>query len=75
MKPFAYAHAGGSNWRDCVEACLKRLGRPGHGIGFVYFTDVLVEHSNDIVDTLRAATGVSDWVGTVGVGVLATGAE
>ena len=69
MTPFAFAH--GTDWRKCVE----RLGRPGRGLGFVYFTDLLADESKEILDTLRSRTGVADWVGTVGTGVIATGTE
>lgn len=72
---FAFGHAAGADWRECVETCLPRLGRPGAGLGFCYFTDALVDDAAKIVDALRAATGVDDWVGTVGTGVLATGVE
>src|SRR6185312_9729647 len=62
MKPFAFAH--GRDWRGAIKA----LGRPGRGLGFVYFTDPLVSQSNEILRTLREATGVADWIGTVGTG-------
>jgi small ligand-binding sensory domain FIST len=74
MSTFAYGHAAGP-WRECVSACAGRLGRPGRGLGFVYFTDALLDHAKDILQELRSLTGVEDWVGSVGVGVLATGAE
>jgi small ligand-binding sensory domain FIST len=73
--PFRYAHARGANWRECVEACGERLGTPGGGLGFVYFTESLMPHAANIVAALRDRTGVRDWIGTVGVGVLATGVE
>ena len=69
MKPFAFAH--GPDWRRCVGA----LGRPGRGLGFLYLTDVLVEQTEDILQALRAQTGVVDWIGTVGTGVIASGTE
>ena len=72
---FAYGHAAGAGWRDCVSACLMQLGRPGAGLGFAYFTDALLPHAQEIIDALREGSGVRDWVGTVGTGVLATGAE
>ncbi len=71
---FPYAHASG-DWRHCVDACANRLGRQGGGLGFVYFTDALVADAENIVEGLRSRTGVADWVGTVGTGVLATGVE
>jgi small ligand-binding sensory domain FIST len=75
MTSFAFGHAAGATWQDCVSACAAQLGRPGRGLGFVYFTDALVGNADAILRELRSRTGVDDWVGSVGVGVLATGAE
>jgi small ligand-binding sensory domain FIST len=72
MKPFAFAHARGPS---VAQACAAQLGRPGRGLGFLYFTDALVGQAQHILDTLRGRTGVADWVGTVGTGVIATGTE
>jgi len=69
MKAFAFAH--GPDWRACVDA----LGRPGRGLGFVYFTDALGGEADEILDVLKTQTGVRDWIGSVGTGVLATGTE
>ena len=75
MSVFNFAHSGGANWRECVERCADRLGRAGGGLGFVYFSDALVGEAREIVDVLRSRSGVQDWVGTVGTGVIATGTE
>ncbi len=72
---FAYGHAAAPTWRECVSACAGRLGRPGRGLGFVYFSDALVNDASRILEELQDRTGVQDWVGSVGLGVLATGAE
>jgi len=72
---FRYAHAAAPTWRECVSACAERLGRPARGLGFVYFTDAFVDDAVKILHELRNRTGVEDWIGSVGVGVLATGAE
>jgi small ligand-binding sensory domain FIST len=69
MSRFAFAH--GSDWAQCAE----RLGRPGRGLGFVYFTDALLDRSEAMLETLRRRTGVADWIGSVGTGVIATGTE
>jgi small ligand-binding sensory domain FIST len=69
MQAFAFAH--GPDWRACVEA----LGRPGRGLGFVYFTDALAGEADRILDSLKTQTGVRDWIGSVGTGILATGTE
>ena len=69
MKAFAFAH--GPDWRRCVAG----LGRPAGGLGIVYFTDALVDESSTILSELKSSTGIEDWIGTVGTGILATGAE
>ena len=58
-----------------MELCAAGLGRPGGGLGFVYLADALVDDAQKIVEALRERTGVADWVGTVGTGVIATGTE
>ena len=75
MSAFHAAHARGETWQECVARCTGRLGRPGGGLGFVYFTEALVPHAAPIVETLREKTGVSDWIGTVGIGIIASGTE
>jgi small ligand-binding sensory domain FIST len=72
---FAYGHAAAPSWRECVAACAQQLGRPGRGLGFVYFTDPLVGFASQILEALQQRTGVEQWVGSVGLGVLATGVE
>jgi small ligand-binding sensory domain FIST len=71
MTPFSLAHGRGADWRHV----LRGLGMPGHGLGFVYLTDSLADEAADILAALRGETGVQDWIGTVGTGVLATGTE
>lgn len=75
MSRFRHAHAAGATWQECVDACVAQLGRADSGLGFLYFTDALVPHAEKIVAALRTRTGIVDWVGTVGVGILATGIE
>ena len=72
---FAYGHAAAPSWRECVSLCAQRRGRPGRGLGFVYFTDAFVGSAQQILDALKERTGVENWVGSVGLGVLATGAD
>jgi small ligand-binding sensory domain FIST len=72
---FRYAHATGADWQECIARSAARLGKPDGGLGFIYFTEALMPNAEEMVETLRDVTGVRDWVGTVGTGILATGAE
>jgi small ligand-binding sensory domain FIST len=80
MDSFALAHAAGSDWRTIVETCLADLNPPDRRAGFerlglVYLTDDLAANAGDILTLLRARTDIADWVGTVGMGICATGQE
>jgi small ligand-binding sensory domain FIST len=53
-----------------VAADLAAQGRGG-ALGFVYVTDRSKADMVAVVETLRAGTGVQQWIGTVGFGVIA----
>ena len=76
MTDFATAHVADGEARPLAEALIGELGDiDGHTIGFLYVTDQLAGSLNDIVDILKARSGIGNWVGTVGLGVCATGTE
>jgi small ligand-binding sensory domain FIST len=74
---FAAAHAAGEDWREVVEACLGALAPlpEGANLGWVYATDALEGDFERIVEALRAGTGLSQWIGTLGTGISACGVE
>lgn len=73
---FHAASATGPDWGQTVKACLDRLGDVrGCTLGFLYVTDSLADQATSILNLLRGVTGIRDWVGTVGLGVLGGGDE
>jgi small ligand-binding sensory domain FIST len=74
---FRAAYGAGEGWQDSLQACLEALAAPPEGanLGLVYTTDLLAGDLAEIVARLRAATGIQDWLGTVGTGVSACGLE
>jgi len=74
---FRCGHARAEGWRDAAERCLRAIGDvpASVNIGFLYFTDHFAADAESLLAYLRDATGVSQWVGSVGIGVLATGTE
>ena len=74
---FRLAHAADGDWRALVEDCIEQLADvpSAANLGFVYVTDTLDESFEPIAQRLREATGVDDWVGTIGVGVCVGGRE
>ncbi len=79
MTPFRYAHAAGSNARRLVDACAGPLAPSGNeargGLGFLYVSEQIGGELPEILTRLKLATGTTDWVGSVGTGVCATGQE
>jgi small ligand-binding sensory domain FIST len=69
--------ATGVEWQSVVPACLDALGEvPGAAnLGFLYVTDPLAPYLEHVLDALRDATGVGDWVGSVGSAICCTGRE
>ena len=75
MPEFRHAHAAATDWREAADACLAQLGQGPASLGFLYTTDLLADHIGDILALFRSKTGVRHWVGTVGLGVCASGKE
>ena len=75
---FRYAHASHADWKTATEVALVDLAKPTRlpaSLGFVYFTESFVPYAAEILLLLKTHSGVTDWVGSVGVGICATGTE
>ena len=72
---FRYGHANAKDWREAANSCLAQLGQGPSTLGFLYVTDLLADHLGDILALFRGTTGVPHWVGTVGLGICASGRE
>ncbi len=77
MTAFRIAHAATGDWGRATESIASALGRGDdvRGIGFVYVTDHFAHAFAEIISRLRTTTGLRDWVGTVGLGILADSEE
>ena len=72
------AHGSNADWRVAADTCLQALGQQQGSVanlGFVYASDAFAPHFSDISAYLRDATGIAHWVGSVGLGVCASGVE
>jgi small ligand-binding sensory domain FIST len=84
MKLFPYAHATHPQWRMAAGLVLAQLraqmALPDHAtaptLGIVYITDHYVNEAEAILEALGAELPeITDWAGTVGIGVAANNAE
>ncbi len=74
---FASGSSTQSDWRLATQECLAQAcgGQADLNLGFIYVTSEHAGNLEAIVSALKASSGISDWVGTTGIGILATGAE
>jgi small ligand-binding sensory domain FIST len=74
---FAAGFSTGPDWGACAKACLNDLGAlpAGANLGFLYATDALADDLGSMLAFLRGTTGIQHWVGSVGLGVAASGIE
>ncbi len=84
MKLFPYGHATHPQWPMAAGLVLAQLrahmALPGYAtaptLGLLYITDHYAAHAQDILDHLSAElTEVTDWSGTVGVGIASNNVE
>lgn len=77
MQQFPMFHGSGEDWRAICRDCLGRLGalRSAANLGFLYTTAPLAPEVENILSFLKDATGVSHWIGSVGIGIGCTGQE
>ena len=84
MKLFPYGHATHPQWPMAAALVLAQLrammALPGYAsaptLGLLYITDRYAGHAQDILDHLSAELPeVTDWSGTVGVGIASNNVE
>ena len=74
---FVAAHAAADDWAAAAASCAEQLTLlpDGANLGFVYASDGLAGDLPRILPFLRQRTRIADWVGSVGLGVCASGQE
>lgn len=69
-RAFAAACAFAEDWQAAAEACLASLATPrGANLGFLYFSDRYDQDAEALLDYVRRATGIDNWVGSIGIGI------
>jgi len=75
------AHAAHDDWNQAVQECCVALSKTSTTgsrqatLGLIYVTDYLADDLKNILRHLTDQTGISQWVGTVGMGICAGGTE
>lgn len=68
---FRAGYAAGGDWQAAFAAALADAWPlpADANLGFVYATDYYAPHFGEIVERLKAETGIQRWSGTVGLGI------
>ena len=74
-RPFASAIHMGDDPRSVADALGNGLGGAEGRLGVLYASENFAPHLEGMVETLRQHTGVTDWIGAAGYGVIAGGEE
>ncbi|GAB2825448.1 hypothetical protein GCM10027276_30420 [Comamonas piscis] len=84
MKLFPFGHVTHPDWRMAVALVVAqlrgRMAQAGYatapGLGLVYFSDAFARHAPQLLEALQDEfPQISDWSGSVAVGVMASHAE
>ena len=80
MSNFIFEHSSGPDWKIIGGDLLSKISvatiNSDHScLGIVYLTDHLTTDAQNIINFLRVNTGVQEWIGSVGIGICATGTE
>lgn len=75
--PFRVSHAAAEDWAHAAKACADGLLPlpEGANLGFLYVTDALAGDLGSLLTYLKQKTGIADWVGSVGLGVMGGATE
>jgi hypothetical protein len=75
---FRDAHATGQDCSQAAKTALETMKGArlpsGANLGFLYVTDHLAGDLGSILTFLRSRTGIENWDGSIGIGVIAAGA-
>jgi len=77
MNQFLLAHSANKPANILLDECIQQLGDipPEATFGFIYISDQLLDEAEFIINQLKQKTGLNHWVGSVGIGLIATEQE
>ena len=77
MKQFLLAHSAGHSGDELLDDCLKQLSSipPEATFGFLYISDHLTHQAESLFNRLKNLTDITYWVGSTGMGIIASQTE
>jgi small ligand-binding sensory domain FIST len=77
MNRFLLARSAGHSANKLLDDCIKQLGSipPEATFGFLYLSDYLLDEASALLNRLKSLTDIPNWVGSLGMGIIASNAE
>lgn len=77
MDTFFHVSSCGDNTEAVLQDCMQQLVNcpEDANLGFIYVSDVLADSFDNILHHCKITSGVHNWVGSLGIGVIANGSE
>lgn len=77
MNRFLLAQSAGRAGDELLVDCLNQLGSipPEANFGFLYLSDHLSDQAEPLLNRLKQVTDIDYWVGSVGIGIIASKTE
>lgn len=77
LNTFLATHSDAANWLEAASNCLAQIPAipATANLGFLYASDEFAQNLPNILNYFKDATRIEHWVGTVGVGICASGKE
>jgi len=77
LDTFFHVSSFGENTETVLQDCLQQLANcpSDTNLGFIYVSDTIADSLHDILHHCKITSGVSNWVGSLGIGIIANSKE
>ncbi len=77
MDTFFHASSHGDNTESVLQECMQQLVNCPQeaNFGFIYVSDVIADSFADILHHCKITSGVHNWIGSLGIGIIANDTE
>ena len=77
METFFHVSSVGENTESVLQDCLQQLANcpSDANLGFLYVSDIFADALDDVLHHCQVTSGVTHWLGSLGIGIIANGEE
>lgn len=77
MDTFFHVSSYGDNTESVLQDCMQQLVNcpEGANLGFIYVSDVIADAFENILHHCKITSGIQNWLGSLGIGIIANNKE